>query len=190
MLFGCLPFIAGKLPWALSGKSHRISLMTWRELITDIYVGRSQQPGIAAKPEFYAAAPAATILEAESTLHAALPGSLRTLLLETNGVMDLMAIDGGDWFESMWLLWKIEEVIEQNAYYRAASKMGTCERDFSGLVFFADAGTDGVLFAFPVVEGVCDSRVVVWRPIMDVLDDLAPSLQEFLRGWLTGTITI
>ena len=108
-------------------------------------------------------------------------------MLETNGVMDMMAIADGDWFESMWLLWQIEEVMEQNRSYRAA---GAYERDFHDLVFFAGAGTDGVLFAFPVVDGVSESRVVVWHPILDELDHLAPSLEGFLRGWLTGTISV
>jgi hypothetical protein len=162
--------------------------MSWRELITSIYEVRRQQPGIAGKPEFYPAASAATIAEAETALNAALPGTLLSLLLETNGVMDMMAIDGGDWFESMWLLWNIKEIVEQNRSYRAASEEGTYERDFSTLLFFAGAGSDGILFAFPVEDGACSPRVVVWHPIMDELDDLAPSLEDFLRGWLMSTI--
>jgi hypothetical protein len=164
--------------------------MSWRELITGIYNGRRQQPGIAGKPAFYPAASAVALAEAEAALNAALPGSLRSLLLETNGVMEMMAIDGGEWFESMWLLWKIEDVVEQNRYYRTAAEQRTYARDFSRLVFFAGAGTDGILFAFPVDEGVCAPRVVVWHPIMDELDDLAPSLEDFLRGWLTSVISV
>jgi hypothetical protein len=132
--------------------------MNWRELITGIYEGRPPQPGIAGKPEFNPAASAASIVAAEAALNAALPESLRSLLLETNGVMDMMAIDGGDWFESMWLLWKIEEIEGQNRFYRAASEERTYERDFSSLVFFAGAGTDGILFAFPVEDRVCSAR--------------------------------
>ena len=164
--------------------------MTWRELITGIYEGRPHQPGIAGKPEFYAAATAANIAAAEAALSASLPDSLRLLLLETNGVMDMMAIDVGDWFESMWLLWKVEEIVEQNRYYRVATEEGTYERDFGNLVFFAGAGTDGILFAFPVEDGVCAPGVVVWHPIMDELEELAPSLEDFLRGWLTSTISV
>mgnify|MGYP001382772450 FL=1 len=168
--------------------SHRT--MTWRELITGIYEGRPQQPGIAGKPEFYAATTAANIAAAEAALSASLPDSLRSVLLETNGVMDMMAIDGGDWFESMWLLWKVEEIVEQNRYYRAAGVEGTYERDFASLVFFAGAGTDGILFAFPVEDGNCALRVMVWHPIMDELDELASCLEDFLRGWLTSTISV
>lgn len=164
--------------------------MSWRELITSIYEGRSQQPGIAGKPDFYPAASAATIADAQTALNAALPDSLRSLLLETNGVMDMMSIDGGDWFDSMWLLWRIDEVVEQNRYYRAAGVRETYDRGFGDLVFFAGAGSDGILFAFPVEDGICAPRVAVWNPIMDELDELAPSLEDFLRGWLTSTISV
>jgi len=164
--------------------------MSWRELITGIYESQPQQPKIAGKPEFYPAASAASIADAEAALNVALPQSLRSLLLETNGVMDMMAIDGGDWFDSMKLFWNIEEIVEQNRYFRLASEEGTYKRDFNSLVFFAGAGTDGILFAFPAEDGTCAPRVAVWHPIMDELDDLAPSLEDFLRGWLTNTISI
>jgi cell wall assembly regulator SMI1 len=164
--------------------------MSWRELITGIYEGRPQQPGIAGRPKFYPAASAANVADAEAALNVALPASIRSLLLETNGVMDMMAIDGGEWFESMWLLWTIEEVVEQNRFYRAAVEEGTYDRHLRSLVFFAGAGTDGILFAFPVEDGVCAPRVLVWHPIMDELDVLAPSLEGFLRRWLTSSVSV
>jgi cell wall assembly regulator SMI1 len=164
--------------------------MGWLELIMSMYKRRPQLPGIAGKPRFYPGASAANIADAEAALKAALPASIRSLLLETNGVMDMMAIDGGEWFESMWLLWNIEEVIEQNRFHRAATEQGTYERDFRSLVFFAGAGTDGILFAFPVENGICAARVMVWHPVMDELDELAPSLEGFLQGWLTSTISV
>jgi hypothetical protein len=164
--------------------------MSWRELITGIYEGCPQKAAIARTPKLYPAASAPIIVEAEAALRTVLPDSVRSLLLETNGVMDMMAIDGGEWLETMWLLWTIQEIVEQNSSYRASSEKGEYKRDFRNLVFFAGAGTDGILFAFPVQEGVCAPRVVVWTPIMDELDELSPSLEDFLRGWLTGTISV
>ena len=165
--------------------------MNWRELITGIYEGRSQQPGIAGKPKFYPAASAGDIADAEVHLSATLPASIRSLLLQTNGVMDMMAIDGGEWFGSMWLLWTVAEIVGRNRFYRAATEDGTYDSDFRELVFFADAGCDGILFGFPLIDDrACAPRVVVWHPIMDELDELAPSLEDFLRGWLTSTISV
>lgn len=165
--------------------------MNWRDLITGIYETRIQQPRIAGKPQFYPPAPAGDIADAEARLDAIFPASIRSLLLDTNGVMDMMAIDGGEWFDSMWLLWTAAELLEQNLFYRAATEDGTYDRDFRQLVFFAGAGADGILFAFPVIEDhVCAQHIVVWHPIMDELDELAPSLEDFLRGWLTSTISV
>jgi cell wall assembly regulator SMI1 len=165
--------------------------MSWRELITGMYEDRAQQPGIGVRPEFCPAASAADIDDAEVRLNARLPACLRSLLLETNGVMDMMSIDGGEWFLSMWLLWSVQEIVEQNEFFRRAIDEGTYERDFRQMAFFAGAGSDGILFGFPVSEdGTYASRVVVWHPIMDELDELATSLKDFLRGWLTGAIFV
>lgn len=164
--------------------------MSWRALITAIYENRRHSPGIAGRPEFFPGAAPQAVADAEAALSAALPDSLRALLLETNGVMDMLAVDGGDWFESMWLLWKIEEIVAQNRLYRAASPDGMYRRDFSNLVFFAGAGTDGILFGLPVENGACASRVMVWHPLRDKLDTVAPSLADFLQGWLTSTISV
>lgn len=164
--------------------------MNWRQLITSSYEGRPQRPGIAAQPRFHPAASGPDFAAAESALHAALPAALRSLLLETNGVMEMMAIDGGEWFESLWIVWSIGEIVEQNRYYRTLTEKGTYRRDFRNLVIFAAAGTDGILFAFPAENGVAAPQVQVWHPIMDELNVLAPSLEDFLRGWLTGTISV
>jgi hypothetical protein len=164
--------------------------MSWRELINSIYENRAQAPGIGGRPDFYPGASVGDLNEAEVRVNARLPGPLRSLLLETNGVMDMMSIDGGEWFASVWLLWTVQEIVEQNIFYRRKHDDGTYERDFRQLVFFAGAGCDGILFGFPVTEGACSPRVVVWHPIMDELDELAPSLEVFLRGWLTSTISV
>jgi hypothetical protein len=165
--------------------------MNWHEFITGLYRAKLEQPGVTRKPEFYPAASAQEIANVEGRLDAKLPPSLRLLLLETNGVMDMMAIDGGEWFNNMWLLWTVSEIVERNFWYRAATENGTYERNFRGLVFFAGAGSDGILFAFPVLENRnCAPRVVVWHPIEDELNELTLSLEDFLRGWLTGTISV
>lgn len=165
--------------------------MSWRALITEWYAARADRSDTGSKPEFYPAASADEIAEAEKRLNTRLPESIRSLLLETNGVMDMMAIDGGEWFESMWLLWTVAEIVEQNEYYRSRNNHGTYDRDFRELVFFAHAGCDSISFAFPAVErGGCAPTVSVWRPIEDELEELAPSLETFLRGWITGRISV
>jgi hypothetical protein len=173
------------------GRSHLIKPMTWRERISGIYEARAERPGIASRPEFYPGASAEHTAFAQTRLSAIFPASLRTLLLETDGVMDMLAIDGGEWFESMWLLWSVQGIVDGNLSHRSMKRAGTYDRDFRELMFFADAGTDGILFGFPVMgDGVCAPCVVVWHPIEDDLDEVAPSLEDFLQGWLTGAITV
>jgi hypothetical protein len=160
--------------------------MSWRELIADLYATRGLPSGVAARPEFYPAASSASIARAEALLNATWPNSLRSLLKETNGVMEMLALDGGDWFESMWLLWNVDEIVRENR--RGRGKRAPAE--LSRLVFFATAGADGVQFAFPVEDGTCASRIMVWHPLGAELDEFAPSLDGFLRGWLDGTLVI
>jgi hypothetical protein len=165
--------------------------MNWRDFIHGVYEVIPEQPGITKKPKFYLGAPEPQIADAEARLDARLPASLRSLLLETNGVMDMMAIDVGEWFDSGWLLWTVAEIVQQNLWHRAATEDGTYDRDFRNLVFFADAGADGILFGFPVMEDrICAPRVVVWSPIMDELEEIVPSLENFLKGWLTSTLSV
>jgi hypothetical protein len=165
--------------------------MSWREVITDIYEHRPHQPGCASKPVFYPAASVKDIVYAESQLVAKFPLSLRSMLLESNGVMDMLAIDRAEWSENKWLLWSIAEIIKGNLFCRAQREDGTYERDFRALLFFAGAGFDGILFGFPVGEDhVCAPDVVVWYPIGDEVTGIARSLEDFVSGWLKGTISV
>jgi hypothetical protein len=165
--------------------------MHWRELITGICESRTQEAGLATKPTFYPPALARDIVAAQMQLDVKLPPCLQALLLETNDVMDMLPIDGGESFENMWLLWTLNEIVEQNVSFRAKAAKDTHQRDFRQLVFFAGAGSDGILFAFPLLaDRVCASNVVVWHPIEDELTEVAPSLEEFLQGWLTSSISI
>jgi hypothetical protein len=103
----------------------------------------------------------------------------------------MMAVDGGEWFDSMWVLWPIAEIVEQNRFYRAANEEGNNPRDFRALGFFAGAGCDGNLFGFPVADNLaCEPSVVAWWPILDELEGVASTLDDFLKGWLTGGIAV
>jgi hypothetical protein len=164
--------------------------MSWRELLTAAYAHRPHPPGMSGRPEFFSAASPADIAAVETALNATLPTSLSSLLQDTDGVMDMLAIDGGDWFESMWLIWPAAELLARNRALRAEQAERSSQQDFSVLVCFADAGTDGILFAFPITAGVCQPEVLVWHPLRDTLTPLAPSLEDFLHGWLTGMISV
>src|SRR5262245_36064830 len=136
--------------------------MNWCELITDLYEADTQKSTLFHKPEFHCPATVRNIADVEEKLNVALPVSLRSLLLESDGVMAMLRIEEGDWFENMWLLWSTSEIIQQNLLFRAESTRRTYRRIFDDLVFFAGAGADGILFGFPVMETrVCKTNIVV-----------------------------
>lgn len=122
--------------------------MDWHKFITDIFAVVPEQPGIAKRPKFYSGVSAREIADAEVSLNTKFPVSLRSLLLESNGIMDMMAIDGGEWFDEHWLVWTLERVVEQNLWFRSKVGKECYPRDFHKVVFFADAGSDGILFGF------------------------------------------
>lgn len=165
--------------------------MNWCEIISGIYEAREKRPDYTTTPKFYPAAPPSEITDVETGVNARLPTSLRSLLLETNGVMEMMMVAGGEWFESTWLLWPVERMLEKSRSCRERSGTRNGNHDFRKVVFFADAGCDGILFGFPVNEQrACESRVVAWWPLRDEVSEVAPSLEEFLRGWLTDRIKV
>lgn len=164
--------------------------MDWRGFIRVAYEAYPRRDGITVRPTYFPRVSATDITDAESQLEAVLPISLRSVLQETNGVIEMMAIDGGAWFESGWLLWSVEESVEANLRYRAKSAEAAFDRDFRQVLFFANAGTDGILFGFPVSDRVCATSVVVWFPIDDEIVAFAPSLDEFISGWVSGRLTV
>jgi len=165
--------------------------VNWRQSVSDGYKRQPHDPGVKSKPKFYSASSPDAIIQAEKQLDVELPSSLRSLLLETNGVMDTLAVDGGEWFENMWLVWPVEEIISTNLSVRSEQARGTYDSKFRNLLFFAGAGCDGVLFAHRILrDRIATPTVVVWHPIEDRLTEVALSLEEFIEGWLTNGISV
>lgn len=59
------------------------------------------------------------------------------------------------------------------------------------LLFFANAGADGVLFAHPIATtGDVLDEVLVWEPIEQRARLFAESLRDHLEGWLSGSLKL
>ena len=164
--------------------------MTWREFILEVYEKAKFEPGILARPDFRVPAASDEIDKLESQCHARLPTFLRGALLESNGVMQLLKIDDRDWFEDLWLLYPVEQMLNDNLIYRRDSELGHYAGPFQDLIVFANAGVDGILFAHSVMDGLAASEVVAWYPAELELRVLAPNLRDFLAGYLTQGIMI
>jgi len=159
----------------------------WRELIAQLY--EDERAGTA-RPKFYPPASAEQIRELENALRQQLPRDLRGLLLQTDGVVEEFLLDG-EWIESMWLIWSVTEILQANASYRSRQSGAFLDRNFHKLLFFTGAGVDGILFAHPVdTSAVAADQVLAWHPIEDNLTGTAPSIEGFVRGWLSGQISV
>src|SRR5271154_7064033 len=99
--------------------------LVWREMITEIDTAVT----------FSDPAAETAIQAATSTLSQELPKHLVSLLRETDGV------DGED---QTWD-WKLEEVVTQNTCQRSEPDHVSLYMPFEPLLFFADAGLDGIL---------------------------------------------
>ena len=63
---------------------------------------------------------------------------------------------------------------------------------FESLLFFAGAGVDGILFAFPVTATgiVREDNVIAWYPVENVQPVVAFSLKDYLTRWMTGSMPV
>ena len=158
--------------------------MGWRSLIEGAYQTRERQTNFRSKPEFCTPATITELEEAERTLDITLPTALRSLFLETNGIKDMMAVEGASWFVNQWTVWSIGEVVSQNLRLRSESIP-------PGNLSFATAGVDGIYFCFlQNIEGAFGPEVSAWNSFEERVYGLAPSLDDFITGWLNGTIGV
>ncbi|MBI1832962.1 MAG: SMI1/KNR4 family protein [Planctomycetes bacterium] len=96
--------------------------MIWCDFISDVYAKRKLDHGMESKPVFQAPASIQNCADLESQLGTALPAELRSLLLETNGVISLLKIDDGEWFEDMWLFWPTSQIIHATCFIVAKAR--------------------------------------------------------------------
>jgi hypothetical protein len=156
----------------------------WRTLIENAYRCRDSQTSYRSRPEFCRAATLAELEDAERTLNITLPTALRSLYLETGGVMDMMSVEGGEWFLNLWTVWPVDELVSHNLRLRS-------EAIPSGLLSFATAGVDGIYICFTQTGDLpFGSGVSAWNSFEKRVFDLAPSFADFITGWLNGTVSV
>ena len=143
----------------------------WREIILKLDPSAT----------FYPGASDAQLTALEKAMGVAIPTELRQLLMESNGVHGQYELR---------LIWPIEEIIKQNSNLRLNPIFHETYMPFNNLLFFADAG-NGEQFGFRIVQGRIKSPdVFAWNHEDDSRLWVAPSLQVYLEGWLTGKINV
>ncbi|GHU24326.1 SMI1/KNR4 family protein [Spirochaetia bacterium] len=118
-----------------------------------------------------------SINAAEIELKVQFPQSLKSLLLESNGVQDEFECDA---------IWPLERIIEENKNIRIIEEQIT----FNGFLLFSDAG-NGDLFAFSIKDGNKNKEeIYVWNHEDKSRDIISSSLKDFIKGWFEGIISI
>jgi hypothetical protein len=120
----------------------------------------------------------APLLRCATVLGRPLPADLAALLRESNGIE-------GEYGAG--LIWSAERIVSENRARRADSGCAALSMPFDPLLFFADTG-NGDLFA--LLSGLGRPDVFIWNHENDSRTWVAPSLAEYLEGWLTGRITV
>jgi SMI1/KNR4 family protein SUKH-1 len=115
------------------------------------------------------------IAAAESAVGCELPGDLRSLLVETDGLGDGLVLSAG-------------EIAQVNREMRTTADFAELYMPFEPLLFFGAEG-NGDLYAFPILAGVARSTdVFVWDHESDSRTATAFGLERYVRGerWHAG----
>jgi len=142
----------------------------WRELVERWYPVHEFRPGATSE----------ALTAAEQRIGHQLPGDLRELLAETDGVRGSYGLG---------LIWPIERIVDENLMLRSEPDFRDLSMPFEPLLFFGDAG-NGDLFAFRLVSVLWDRDVYAWNHENDSRVWVASSLAQYLEWWSDGRITV
>jgi hypothetical protein len=146
----------------------------WREFIESLGVPCNFRPPATQE----------MMVEAEQALHSTLPTDLRSFILESNGLYDE--------HEYSIIVWSIDEIVKTNLWFRQSEEYARSHMTFQSLLFFANAGVDGVLFGFRITASgeVQNRHLIVWYPLEDSRPVVAFTIEDYLKRWLTGKLTV
>ncbi|EFM10102.1 Cell wall assembly/cell proliferation coordinating protein, KNR4-like protein [Paenibacillus curdlanolyticus YK9] len=130
---------------------------------------------------FAKAATEAELEEVSDRFNLVLPKELKDLLEETNGVSDEYGCH---------LVWPTSRIIEENLEARSSEDYKDEYMPFDSLLFVADAG-NGDLFGYSVLNGaITKDDIYTWNHEDDSRTWVAPSLKQFIEGWIKGEISV
>ncbi|TWT91757.1 SMI1/KNR4 family protein [Stieleria varia] len=160
--------------------------MDWQILIINAYKSRMSVE-LRTRPAFRGGSSESEIDHLEFVLGHCLPRSLRSLLLQSNGVAEELQLESGDWIESSIVVYSAEQMIDANVFVRQTFP----ERDPMRYCYFSGAGTDGIQFGLPVAADCPDdAEVFAWYPDQTPDKFLADGLATFLADWCSGQASV
>lgn len=153
----------------------------WRDRIITGYAARAHEK----RPEFSQGASSQRLAALEHEVGLRIPTALRELLTESDGVNESLRIRD-EWMVIHAPVWTCEEIAAENQAIRKAepTRPEPSETPEARPFYFADAGVDGVVFAFAVCpSGPEDPAVYAYYPIESKWRRVSPSLEAHLHGW-------
>jgi hypothetical protein len=137
--------------------------VNWRSFVQNLSPGCTLFPPAA--PE--------QITHLETVLGTTLPGKLKELLLQTNGI----------WGETgEHLIWSVQEMEKNNLFFWNDSSFLKDHMPFNCLLFFGDDG-GGDQYAYRILAGaIPDFDVFGWNHENDSRTWVVPSLENYLAG--------
>ena len=135
--------------------------------------------------EFEPAASEGDIVAAERGLGLSLPDELRTFRLASDGVTTGIELNSGEVLPHVTrLVWSVAEITRNREPQPLVPQP-------PHILFFADAGVDGILFGHPIYSpSSVGPDVVWWDPLDHRLVPAAPSFRAWLQAWLPGALTV
>ncbi|CEG26315.1 SMI1/KNR4 family protein [Bacillus sp. B-jedd] len=131
--------------------------------------------------QFKAPATETEILSVEKELQIDLPEKLAELYNETNGVYGNYGIS---------LVWSTEQMIKENKFFWSLHENMGFIKPLDNFLFFSDAG-NGDLFGYLIGnETIQNESIYVWNHENDSRRVIASSLEDFLKGWIGGEISV
>lgn len=134
-------------------------------------------------PQVYFKNPATEeeLLNIKEALNVDLPLDLLELLKESNGVFDEFSCP---------YIWSTSQIVRDNLYFRNCEDFKDIYMPFDHLLFFSDSGC-GDLFAYPIINGIIQRGVIfVWDHESDSRKYVASSLEDFLKEWIGGEMSV
>lgn len=114
-------------------------------------------------------------------LNVVLPSSLASLYNETNGVYGNYGIS---------YIWPIELLVKENLFFWTLHEHRDFIKPLDTFLFFSDAG-NGDLFGFSIIDGsIQNEDIYVWNHEDDSRRAIASTLEEFIKGWIIGKISV
>jgi hypothetical protein len=154
----------------------------WRQFIRDRHPELEPIGGAEPGPEFFPGATPQELEAVERQVGVLLPASLKELLAESNGVLSIFGTH---------LIWTTGEIVRTNREMRVSPGYQERYMPFEPLLFFADAGVDGIRFAFGLIQGqIKREDIYSWNPIDDSRKWQAPSLKTYIDWWLGGELKV